>query len=697
MKQKHKIKTPSSERNSPSSIKKNNSPETKKRIRTLALIIAVFGALIYSNTLSNGYVLDDFSAIKENNIVRQGLDGIPEIFKTSYRQGYLSIQDGLYRPLSLALYAVEWHFFPDSPGVSHFVNIVLYGLTGFLLFLFLLRIASALPDPARGQTSRFAETFAFIATLLFLAHPLHVEVVANIKSRDEMLCFFFTLAGFIYAFKYLESRKNKFLFLGMGSYFLSLLSKETSITFLALLPLALHFFSSASLGKNMAVTAFFVLTAGIYLALRSSVLQGALADDSVSLADNVIAGTKTLSTHMGTAFYILGLYLKLLVFPHPLSYDYSYDHISIVEMTNIFSILSLLFYLFIGGFAALILWKSIKQKNSAKHQSHTTSPAPAVQRAVQPVVKPAAQLAAQPAVKPAVQPAVQPLTTHLLSFGILFFLITIFLFSNLVLVIGTSMGDRLMYFPSLGFCICLAVVAIKLLGIDSLRLSLRLAPLIIIVLLFSIKTWSRNPDWKDNHTLYAHDVHIVPNSVKAHYYLGLELVKVVADAEKDLEKKKKIYEEGISELEKAVKILPAFASAYTQMGVAWYRMRNFEKAIENYNKAAELRPSDAITLNNIGTVYFEWKKYPEAKEKFQQAVLVDVRFVDAHMNLGSVLGTMGDFPAAISSFQNAITYAPDNARAYYFMAMTYQNMKDGANADKYFRVAEQMDPKLKRP
>ena len=66
------------------------------------------------------------------------------------------------------------------------------------------------------------------------------------------------------------------------------------------------------------------------------------------------------------------------------------------------------------------------------------------------------------------------------------------------------------------------------------------------------------------------------------------------------------------------------------------------------------------------------------------------------MNLGSVLGTMNDFNGAITSFQNVIHYAPDNARAYFFIAITYQNMGDKANADKYFQIAQQMDPNLRK-
>src|SRR6187455_424646 len=122
MKPKHNPKNKSTQ---PLAAKvKQLPPADKKRRLILAFVVGLFGFLLYANTLSHGYVLDDFSAIKENNIVRQGTAAIPEIFKTSYRQGYLSVKDGLYRPLSLALFAIEWNYFPDQPGASHFINVL---------------------------------------------------------------------------------------------------------------------------------------------------------------------------------------------------------------------------------------------------------------------------------------------------------------------------------------------------------------------------------------------------------------------------------------------------------------------------------------------------------------------------------------------------------------------------------------------
>ena len=403
---------------------RNLSSTDRKRKLILGLIVGLLGVLLYSTTFSHGYVLDDFSAIKENNIVRQGIKAIPEIFKTSYRQGYLSVKDGLYRPLSLAMFAVEWNYFPDIPDVSHFVNVLLYGITGVLLFFVLVHFISG--PSLLEEGSKKGEMVAFITCLLFISHPLHVEVVANIKSRDEILCFLFVLFSLRFVLKFIDETKKKFLFYSMLFLFLAFLSKETAITYLAILPVALYLFRGISVKKNLLLLIPFFIVTGIYLAIRSSVLQGAITDDAVSVADNILAGAKSFSTRLGTAFYILGLYILKLIFPHPLSYDYSFNQIQVVETTNIFSIASLLFYFAISIYAVFILYKSFKHKVSViDYQS------------------------------------------KIISFGIFFFLITIFLFSNLILIIGTSMGDRLLYFPSLGYCLVIAVLFVYLLRITN--------------------------------------------------------------------------------------------------------------------------------------------------------------------------------------------------------------------------------------
>src|SRR5947209_1981432 len=98
----------------------------KKIKRSLGLIVAAVAFLLYANTLNHQYVLDDYSLIIENTMTQKGVKAIPEIFKTGYRSGYHSIDVQLYRPLSKAMFAVEWQLAPNKPELGHWINVLLY-------------------------------------------------------------------------------------------------------------------------------------------------------------------------------------------------------------------------------------------------------------------------------------------------------------------------------------------------------------------------------------------------------------------------------------------------------------------------------------------------------------------------------------------------------------------------------------------
>ena len=230
-----------------------NINRSKGVIYSLSFIIGILAFVLYANTLNHGYTLDDFSVIKENNVVTQGTSGISTILKTSYRYGYLSIQDGLYRPLSLVMFAVEWQYFPDSPSVSHFINVLFYSLTGVFLFLLL---AELLKD--------YNLVIPFVGTILFIAHPVHTEIVASIKSRDEIMCFFLMILSFFFFVKSSKSRPTLWLTLSGISFFLAMLAKETGITMLLVFPLMMYFFMDKPFRKIMINTAFFAVVTGVY-------------------------------------------------------------------------------------------------------------------------------------------------------------------------------------------------------------------------------------------------------------------------------------------------------------------------------------------------------------------------------------------------------------------------------------------------
>src|SRR5689334_18833970 len=111
-------------------------------LRTLGIIIAVIGILTYIRTIGYDYALDDFSIIKENRVTTIGVNGIPTIFRTPYRYGYDIQGDQLYRPVPKSIFAILWSMSPGNPMPAHLLNVLLYGFTGFLLFITLSRLTA---------------------------------------------------------------------------------------------------------------------------------------------------------------------------------------------------------------------------------------------------------------------------------------------------------------------------------------------------------------------------------------------------------------------------------------------------------------------------------------------------------------------------------------------------------------------------
>ena len=125
-----------------------SKPEKKENTRSwgnlpYCLLITAFTFILYGNTISNRYSLDDVYVTGKNPLTQQGIRAIPAIFSTYYIN--LNAEEGGqhnfgYRPLAKATFALEWQFFGENRHESHFINVLLYALTGILLFLLLRRL-----------------------------------------------------------------------------------------------------------------------------------------------------------------------------------------------------------------------------------------------------------------------------------------------------------------------------------------------------------------------------------------------------------------------------------------------------------------------------------------------------------------------------------------------------------------------------
>ncbi len=507
-------------------------------------VILGLAFLLYGNTLMNGYAIDDSVTNLDNKFVAQGFGGISDILSHDTFIGktgkkLVIVAGSRYRPLSVVTFAMEHAIFGYNPTVGHLVNLLLYGFTGCLIFLLLSRLLQ------KHEPLRWYLSIPFITAVLFLLHPVHTEVVANIKGRDEILALIGSLFALIYTIRYLETKQAKYLAFTAIAFFLGLMSKENTITFLAIIPLTVYVFTKYNLKKNLVAFAPIGVMTVLYLALRQSIVGGGGDSMTDSLINNPFLGA-SIAEKYGTICYTFGEYLRLLFFPHPLTYDYYPYHIGLTGF-GLVSILSLLLYVGLGVFALLKL------------------PSKSV-----------------------------------VAYGILFYLITFSIVSNVFVNIGVFMGERFLYFPSLGFCIVIAWLLVE--GLKRFfpskekQIPVLLGIIGLTGVLFAGKTIVRNFDWKDNFTLVSKDIQVSDNSAKCNYALG-EMYLKQALAENDKTIKNQTLNQAIPLLEKAIEIYPEYKSAHSKLGDTYYYLGDFRKSIDANINLIRVAPKESTVQN----------------------------------------------------------------------------------------------------
>jgi Flp pilus assembly protein TadD len=638
----------------------------KRQELWMKIILGVFAAGLYANTLANRFAIDDLMVIQINRFTRQGLAGIPKMLTTLYWAGASDRNIGVYRPLPLIGFAAQWQFFRDTPMAYHIVSVLLYVLTILLLFRTL-----------RELLSSYSPLVAFVAALIFAAHPVHTEVVANIKSQDELLCFIFALSTVWFILKNVQSPSPANVYFACGCFCLSLLAKESALVFLGAIPLMLYFFRDLKPKALVRATAPLVAVAVLWFALHQWVVHG---NGPLLLAstrdENSLVGAKTFVEREATAIYMMGRYLRLLAFPHPLSYDYSYNEIPIISFADAKAAVSLLVCAALGVVAV----RGLKKKS-------------------------------------------------FVSFGILFFFISISMTSNLIVLIGATMAERFLYVPSLGFCIIVTYCWIRFLAVpDGIGTSLgwtslRFLPVYLLISLYAYKTYTRNADWHDNLSLFTADVRSSPGSARAHFNAGSEIVDrlVLPNRGQDDDTRKSVLRVAIGELETAVKIdSTAFvyrvklayaymyddsyakaaeqasiavgisatdAKAYFVLGAADYSLGKYDDAIKYLTIAIDKGLNDEGTWNYLGGAYSSTNDFEKARDCFEKALRVNPQSVYANKNLGIAYGNLHQLDKALEVFKRALDANPSDPELNQLVGMAYEQRGDTANARRYYGLA----------
>ncbi len=645
--------------------------------RYLRLILLLVPVLLYLNTLRNEYALDDSIVLTQNSYVKQGLKGIKDIFRTETFTGFFKqkkdlVQGGRYRPLSLATFAVEHTIYGEKPGISHLINALLYAVFCIILF----DVLSLLIKNINSKADHIP--IAFISALIFAVHPIHTEVVANIKGRDELLAGLFFLLSFYFVIK---SQYTKSLLHPMAAgmlLFLALLSKENTI---ALIPLAVLYFimKKDSIEKKplYLVLIFLCVATMVYLAIRMKVLGGLSIEKSQELMNNPFLEAQN-GERIPTILFTFLVYLKLLLIPYPLTHDYYPYHIELQDWSSPMVILSLFIHLAIL-FAGFYYFR----KN------------------------------------------------RIIGFAIFCYFLLLMPVSNLFFDTGSFMNERFVFLASIGITMAeaylITVVLLEKKKSPAVRYGV-ISVLALVVLTYSVLTIKRNTIWKDNFTLFTHDVHISSGSAKANCTAGGVLYETALKQPSET-KKLEMLKESSGYLERAITIYPGYIDALLLAGNVHFELnrnmpevfalysaiykkapgyelafQNLEKMlsvindprqrIRGYNIILKYRPDDFNANYNMGSTYGKTLAILDSATYYlTRAVELQPENMIANRDLGVAWAMQGEYEKSIPFFEKAIKINPLNADNYINLGITFQRLGRHNEAMSLFKKAEQLKAK----
>lgn len=545
-------------------------------------LIVIFSILLYANSLTNGYVLDDEGLLINNSLTEKGLSAISEIVGTGYRSTLTFIDNELYRPVPKLFFAFFWSVSPANPFIPHLFNVLVYSAINILLFLVFRRVL------------RLSLKLSVITILLFIFHPIHTEVVANSKSLDELLCLFFLLLGSLVLNNLWNKRWfSKEFWLSFFFLLLAFLSKESAIAFMLCIPLAFYVFQGKKLRMLIPVFAVITLSSLIYFLMRIIAINP--DKQTIEKGVNFLASIPNLSTKTGYALYILTIYCKQLLLPFELLSDASF---------NYFSQPSLMDWRLLPSLAIVGLLIATYFKRSPNFKTYVFGFLFFIL-------------------------TILPVSNLLIligtNYGERFLLVPSI---GICLILATIIDEFIKSDQKFSF---------RFLNMVDLNRN-QIIFLAILLSFFAVSTINRNRDWYSNQTLFAADIIKAPESARlqAYYASSISNSFYLSKFQDSQSRRAKIME-AIVAYEKAISINPEFHQAYISLAQLYIVIEKIDIADSLFKTAIRLKPDNPYHLNNYGNFLFTQKRFSEAEQYFRGALVIEPDFAEALNNTGSIL------------------------------------------------------------
>ena len=590
------------------------------------IIICVVALIQYGNTFEHDYAWDDAIVITQNERVQKGLSNPSEFFQ-SIKSNEIQHRYG-YRPISLLSFALDIELSEMTPKTGHVMNVLYYALLCCLIFYFL-----------KGMFPEKGALFAIIIVGLFLIHPVHTEVVANIKSRDEILTMIFGVFSMIFFLNFLEKEKRNYLFgaLTILALVLSFLSKENGITFVGILLLIAYFKSTERINTYMKYGV--PIFGGVVLvAIRMYVYSDSIFENSTTelletyqyredgFLGNPLRDATGLLQIIPNVFNILIKNLGLLIFPITLVHDYGFSHSTMVSWADPLVIASVVFHFIL----IYMVIREFKKKS-------------------------------------------------VLLFGILFYFITISIFLHIIQVGPDYMAERFLFIPSLGFLIAIVALIER---ITKASFNSDAEPiwkngkakgafviLGIFFLLGFVKTTNRNKAWENNTTLFESDIAALDDCARTNFNYAVLLHD---EYHKNPTKSKQ--EKILYHYQRAVDISDRSLTSMLLLGKAYMEFGYEEKGKKVFEQAVVTHEGLVAPLMMMGQYYLSQEQFEESLEWYEKARELTNLPSTFHWKAVCYL-KLNEIDKAVASIEEGELYNPQEVGYFKLMADLYLAQK----------------------
>jgi len=607
-------------------------------LRVAIALIVIAGGVCFYSALGNGFTnWDDDAFLLKNETIR-ALDwsNIKEMFTTAERH--------YYGPLFFLSFAVEYHFFSYDPFIYHLDNVLLHIINSLLVFWLILILCRRMP-------------VALVTGLLFAVHPLHVESVAWITERKDVLFGFFYLLAVIFYLKSKERRYPLFFCLSFICALFSCLAKPMAVSLPFALILCDVFQRRRIDAKAILEKAPFFLLAVMFalITVHFQKVVGGHLGWAALFWRNALVSCKAVVFYI----YKTALPLKLsALYPYP-------GTVSIREAG---------FLLSVAAVIGLILIAAASLKR-----------------------------------------------TRVIFFSIFFFFATIGPVIGIIRIGRHFIAERYMYIPSVGLFFLFASFWEFLYRRSRPGQKAAKVILIFLlaagILWLGALTYKRNKVWRTSEALWKDVLRQFEDNTVALLHLGKfyassgqeekaeELFLKILKRENNahayynlgrIKFRRKDYEKAVKAFRAAVLIDEDYPYAYEHLARALYKNGRLDEAIEAAGKAIQIEKDNASCYFTLGMLYRDSGDYEKSVRHLEKAHALKPDNIGYLMCLGLALYKNGEYERAVAAYKKVLALEEDAAEAYAAIGLIYAGTGKEKEALEYFERAFSTEPALRK-